>query len=310
MIHYSRGTHTFDAYPLQREARTFTEFFEAVLNDYSERKGRTYVSGPFKANGDGRHHRCKADALPRAFLPFDVDGMEDSEAWADLLLALNKYSGCGYTTSSHTPEKPRMRFILAASRETDREEGVRACEALQQHIDAALGAGRLKWDATVYRSEQPLYTPVTGATVYRFDGAAVNIDELLAESPAAREPEHLFRADGNSDPVLKRLTERSMVKRDLRNGKLAVTCPFEAEHTEETSDSSTVYMLPNYGGVRYGKFSCLHAHCAKREQEEFLQALDLDPRRVWAEQANPARASINAQTGDELNPPDRCSGPH
>jgi hypothetical protein len=43
-------------------------------------------------------------------------------------------------------------------------------------------------------------------------------------------------------------------------------------------------MLPNFGGVRYGKFHCLHAHCENRDQEDFLKALDLDPKKVWSHQ--------------------------
>jgi putative DNA primase/helicase len=44
-------------------------------------------------------------------------------------------------------------------------------------------------------------------------------------------------------------------------------------------------MLPNFAGVRYGKFVCLHSHCKDRHQRDFLQALELEPKRVWGQQS-------------------------
>jgi hypothetical protein len=141
---YSRGRDRYDAYPLQRTAESFSEFAEAVLRDRATHKGNTFVSAPFKANGDGQHHRCEADVLPRRWIPFDLDAIADGETFSELVLLLQHYSGFGYTTFSHTPEAPRMRFILEASREMTREEGMRVGLALQRRIDADLGAGRLK----------------------------------------------------------------------------------------------------------------------------------------------------------------------
>jgi hypothetical protein len=58
---YSRGASKFDAYPVQRSAASWGEFQGAVLKDRAS-KGLTYVCAPFKANGDGRHHRCALSA--------------------------------------------------------------------------------------------------------------------------------------------------------------------------------------------------------------------------------------------------------
>jgi RecA-family ATPase len=46
--------------------------------------------------------------------------------------------------------------------------------------------------------------------------------------------------------------------------------------------------VPNFGGVRYGKFKCLHTHCGARTTEQFLTALGLEPREVWREQTGAA----------------------
>ena len=79
------------------------------------------------------------------------------------------------------------------------------------------------------------------------------------------------------DPVLARLIERNMVRRDMGAGKFAITCPFEAEHTTKGGESEAVYFLPHTGGYATGHFKCLHAHCAARPDAEFLQAIGLAP---------------------------------
>ena len=91
-VRYSRGGSKTDAYPIQRTASTFAEFASTVLADRARAKGRQYICGPFRANGDGRHHRCKDDALPRRFVAFDVDGT-DPEGFAALVSWLQRSQG-------------------------------------------------------------------------------------------------------------------------------------------------------------------------------------------------------------------------
>ena len=73
-----------------------------------------------------------------------------------------------------------------------------------------------------------------------------------------------------------------MIKRDHGDGKLSIVCPFENNHTERGGETSTVYLLPNFGGVPYGKFVCMHRHCEGRQQEDYLRALGLEPKDVLA----------------------------
>lgn len=92
---------------------------------------------PFAQNGDGRHHRCREGALPRAFLAFDLDGGTE-ERFVGLSTLLWSYSGFGYTTASHTADSPHARYILELSRSVDRAEGIRLGEAMQRQIEARL----------------------------------------------------------------------------------------------------------------------------------------------------------------------------
>lgn len=58
-------------------------------------------------------------------------------------------------------------------------------------------------------------------------------------------------------------------------GQAHIDCPFKAEHTTDTGDSSTSYFPRGTGGFEQGHFICLHAHCEKRTDGEFLDALDI-----------------------------------
>lgn len=183
-IAYSRGRDKFDAHPEQRSAADFDAFESAVLSDRSTAKGQTFVCAPMRINGDGRAHRGKDHALPRAFLPFDFDCIPDEQTFNDLRLWFSDYRGFGYTTASHRPDAPRCRVVLELDRLADREEGKRIGLAMQKRIERAFGADVLKIDGSVYRAEQPLYTPLRGAIDFRFIGGdVVNVDDLLAEVP-------------------------------------------------------------------------------------------------------------------------------
>jgi hypothetical protein len=139
-ISYSRGRDKFDAWPEQLVAPRFAAFAETVLAERSAAKGLTWISGPFAQNGAGQHHRCRDGALPRRFLPLDLDGASP-DAFAELCMMLGEYSGFGYTTASHTTESPHARFILELSRPVDRAEGIRLGQAMQQRIEARLSLG-------------------------------------------------------------------------------------------------------------------------------------------------------------------------
>jgi hypothetical protein len=290
-IHYSRGCGKFDAYPEQRTAVDFRAFAQAVLSDRSTAKGLTWISGPFAPNSDGRHHRCGDGALPRGFLVFDLDG-STPPGFAELCMDFAAYRGFGYTTASHTTENPHARFILELSRPVDRAESIRLGTALQRQIEARLGPGAVQLDASVYRGEQPIYGPLFGAETMHYRSDPVQVDQILKDAPPLKErPGRAERASAiaSRDPVVRVLADRGMVKRDHDgDGKLLITCPYEDSHTEPGVGNATVYLMPCFGGVKFGKFSCLHAHCEGRQQGDYLIALGLDPKEVWREQGGGA----------------------
>ncbi len=193
-INYSRGTSKYDNAPEQRVAPTFDDFEAAVLADRATQKGLAFVCAPLAPGihyqkpdeyPGVNHWRLANYALPRTFLPFDFDGFASVESFRALLVYLERrYRGFGYTTASSTPEAPRARAILQTSRPVTRDEGKLIGEKLQAQILAALGADSIQFDESVYRGEQPVYTPVVTSETYRFLGSAIDVDTLLSSPPA------------------------------------------------------------------------------------------------------------------------------
>ena len=103
---------------------------------------------------------------------------------------------------------------------------------------------------------------------------------MLKDAPPLEErPGRAERAAAiaSRDPVVRVLADRKLIKRDHGDGKLSIICPFENSHTEPGGESSTVYFLPNFGGVRYGKFVCMHPHCEGRQHEDLSEGARARP---------------------------------
>jgi len=77
-----------------------------------------------------------------------------------------------------------------------------------------------------------------------------------------------------NDPVAQHLQAQGLIKRQERDGRLHITCPWEHEHTTDTGDSSTTYWPAHTGGYEQGHFHCLHAHCEHRTDDQFLAAVE------------------------------------
>lgn len=75
------------------------------------------------------------------------------------------------------------------------------------------------------------------------------------------------------DPILRTLNVLGMVRAEKGGGAYHIECPFEEEHSSFTGDGETIYYLPHTGGYAQGHFKCLHAHCAKRTDNEFMTEL-------------------------------------
>lgn len=97
--------------------------------------------------------------------------------------------------------------------------------------------------------------------------------EPASESQASVKAAKLSAA-AESDPVAQFLLNTGRVKRTERDGRLHITCPFEAEHTSDSGETSTTYFPAHTGGYVHGHFECLHAHCEHRSDQDFLDGIE------------------------------------
>lgn len=108
------------------------------------------------------------------------------------------------------------------------------------------------------------------------DEVTLEIDEALLAQAAGGGRGARLREVVAEDPIAQALYEQGLVKSQRSDGGLNIVCPFSAEHTTESGESSTVYFPPNTGGYAVGHFKCLHASCADRTRGMFLARLGVD----------------------------------
>ena len=57
-----------------------------------------------------------------------------------------------------------------------------------------------------------------------------------------------------------------------REGQAYIECPWKDQHTTDSGVTETTYFPAGTRGYEQGHFKCLHAHCAERTDEDFLDA--------------------------------------
>jgi len=189
-IVYSRGTSKFDNLPKQLSAESFTAFAKAILEDVSKEKGQAYICAAVKRghHSDRQKHpeedqwRQQHLALPRRFLAFDFDGFDSPTVWEELKEKF-PWRGFLYTTASHTADAPRARAFVELDREVDHDEGFELGAAAQAYLESLITTGSIKFDISVYRSTQPIYTPVVGFELFVIKGKPLTVDAILTQYP-------------------------------------------------------------------------------------------------------------------------------
>jgi predicted P-loop ATPase len=190
-IKYSLGKDKFDNCPIQQEADSFDEFEKSILAYISPAKGVNYFTGPlsYGPHDDSEkypeegHYRLASHALPRRFLATDQDGYRDVAIHEKIITYLSIYRGFGYTTWSHTNDKPRTRIVLELNREVTRAKGILLGKAFDRKLKKIYGEDAITQDASVYQNEQPCYSPGPNAIIFHFNGEPLDVDDLLTNYP-------------------------------------------------------------------------------------------------------------------------------
>lgn len=190
-IKFSQGRSKYDNQPAQLDAADFDDFVTQICRTGSTRKGEVFVCAPLvqgvhydpvKYPGVA-HWRIHQLAQPREFLALDGDYFATATAFAAFQQEVAQWSCVVYTTASHTPTAPRARAIIEMNRSVDRTEGIALGEAVERMLISKLGVNNIKLDPSVYRAEQPVYTPLIGSQIHRHHGQPLNVDAVLSAYP-------------------------------------------------------------------------------------------------------------------------------
>lgn len=170
-IRYSRGDTIESSIVIQKVARNFEEFVKQLDKDRSPKKGLQYICAPMK---NGRRNAQNAEDC--AFLAFDCDGFAEPKDYKTLLDYMQRFECLVYQTHNSTQDTPRARVILPLAKAYTRNERQSIGYQFQKEIEFNLGAGLIDFDKSVYRAEQPIYTPPKNATFHYFKGNLLNIE--------------------------------------------------------------------------------------------------------------------------------------
>lgn len=107
-------------------------------------------------------------------------------------------------------------------------------------------------------------------------------DEKKLNTTKINRAESVKRATDN-DPVAEYLFDNGWVLSDTKTGQLNIRCPFEEEHSQKNTGSSTSYFVRNTHGYADGHFKCLHAHCAHRTDQQYIIAVGFSTGLVFDE---------------------------
>lgn len=81
------------------------------------------------------------------------------------------------------------------------------------------------------------------------------------------------RAEDASDDVVDYLEQEDWVRDWGPDGKVYVTCPWKDGHSSDSGPTESTWFPAGVGGFAQGHYKCLHASCAHRTDEAFLDAV-------------------------------------
>lgn len=156
-----------------RTGETVAEYRRMSPDDRSERKDQGGFVGGTIVGGA----RVRGSCRDRWLITLDADRAhaDDWEAYT----SLSDAACCIYSTHSHTPDEPRLRWVLPLSRAITPEEYGAVSRALAYRI------GIEAMDVSTYQPERLMYwpsCPSDGDFIFRRqDGAPIDPDRLLSD---------------------------------------------------------------------------------------------------------------------------------
>lgn len=151
--------------------REYKRMSREERDDYKETAGG-FVAGALRGP-----RRCTENVVERSMLTLDADHAQPG-AWENFS-CMYDCRMCVYSTHSHTPEKPRLRFVLPTDRPMTPDE----YPAVARKVASWIGIEMM--DPTTYEVARLMYWPTCprdGEYVFHEqDGPLLSVDAVLAE---------------------------------------------------------------------------------------------------------------------------------
>lgn len=252
-IGWTLAADRYDNYP-HSFAGTWDDLVGFVNKYRAKTKGVFGLSGLFANDGC----RCLENALPRAWLPFDLDG--DGGVSDDVLKrALDQFSGLCYVwyeTASSKPQARKARILVKTTRPvTDHQSRI-----IGQQV--ASWTGIAGFDKSVYLLSQVAYLPPIETAVFSEHGQALDVDRILEKIPKPKPKTAIIKPLTAAPDARRFFSGNGLVKRAVSEG-LHVVCPWADNHTKGDT-TGTFYFDPSVSNGYAGGFKCHHAHCDGR----------------------------------------------
>lgn len=121
---------------------------------------------------------------------------------------------------------------------------------------------------------------IINVSLEQFNALWEALERRFATDDAVQSRELAKRKSGDSfetdDLVRDFLQATKRVISIDRDGALAIECPWNYQHTSgSVGDSSTVWFPAGTKGYELGHFRCLHGHCEHRQDDEFIETLNM-----------------------------------
>ena len=105
-------------------------------------------------------------------------------------------------------------------------------------------------------------------------GISESFDGEIITTRTSNKNRDISKNEGmKSDDVTEFLDQNWNVYGIGEAGERYIECPFADTHTSESNETATAYFPVGTGGFDLGHFRCLHAHCANKDDGDFLNAI-------------------------------------
>lgn len=261
---------------------TLAEIREMVNNPPSvpKEKGRWFIPSTLRRRDFAEQRQHGEYWMLWADLDKDPKPLSELDEAVLYLLDMRDYEV--YASRSARPSYQKGRVLIPLAVPLSGTDWL----ACQKVLNDKLEAAGFKTDRASERAAQLCYLPNRGEFYTSYNlrtGECFNpLEAWCGEIETARQQvtnkggKGLSKprvADDIDDPMMAYLADHWEVFNVHSSGRVDIRCPFEDGHSTDSGPTSTSYYPAGVGGFQKGHFKCLHASCAHRTDQDFVDAV-------------------------------------